>query len=44
MSSERRVALQGVVASLLAAEGFSGIAARRDLRGVERYIAGRLGD
>ncbi len=34
----------GGVASLLAAEGFSGIAARRDLRGVERYIAGRLGD
>lgn len=33
----------GGVASLLAAEGFSGIVARRDLRGVERYIAGRLG-
>jgi hypothetical protein len=26
----------------MAAEGFSAIAARRDLRGVERYIAGGL--
>ncbi|MBI2524400.1 MAG: peptide chain release factor N(5)-glutamine methyltransferase [Candidatus Rokubacteria bacterium] len=34
----------GSVASLLAAEGFSGIEARRDLRGVERYVAGWLGD
>jgi len=34
----------GSLASLMAAEGFSAIAARRDLRGVERYIAGRLGD
>lgn len=32
----------GPLASLMAAEGLSGIAARRDLRGVERYIAGRL--
>jgi len=31
----------GPVASLMAAEGFSGIRARRDLHGVERYIAGR---
>jgi release factor glutamine methyltransferase len=31
----------GPVASLLAAEGFTGIEARRDLRGVERYIGGR---
>jgi len=33
----------GLVASLMAAEGFSGTAARRDLRGVERLIAGRMG-
>lgn len=33
----------GLVASLMAAEGFSRIAARRDLRGVERFIAGRVG-
>jgi len=32
----------GSVASLMAAEGFSGIASRLDLRGVERYVAGRL--
>jgi release factor glutamine methyltransferase len=32
----------GSLASLMAAEGFSAIAARRDLRGVERYIAGGL--
>lgn len=32
----------GAVASLMAAEGFGGISARLDLRGVERYIAGRL--
>jgi len=32
----------GAVASLMAAEGFSGIAARLDLRGVERYVAGSL--
>jgi len=31
----------GPVASLMAAEGFTGIEARRDLRGVERYIAGQ---
>lgn len=31
----------GPVASLMAAEGFSGIRARRDLNGVERYIGGR---
>lgn len=31
----------GPLASLMAAEGFSGIRARRDLRGVERYIGGR---
>jgi release factor glutamine methyltransferase len=31
----------GSVASLMAAEGFSGIRARRDLNGVERYIGGR---
>ena len=30
----------GPVASLMAAEGFSGIRARRDLNGVERYIGG----
>jgi len=30
----------GALASLMAAEGFSGIGARRDLRGVERYIEG----
>ena len=31
----------GPVASLMAAEGFTGIESRRDLPGVERYIAGR---
>lgn len=31
----------GPLASLMAAEGFSGIRARRDLNGVERYIGGR---
>jgi release factor glutamine methyltransferase len=31
----------GALASLMAAEGFSTIGARRDLRGVERYIEGR---
>jgi release factor glutamine methyltransferase len=31
----------GALASLMAAEGFVDIAARRDLRGAERYIAGR---
>ena len=31
----------GPLASLMAAEGFSRIGARRDLRGVERYIEGR---
>jgi release factor glutamine methyltransferase len=31
----------GPVASLMAAEGFSGIRARRDLNGIERYIGGR---
>ena len=31
----------GPVASLMAAEGFAGIKARRDLRGVERYIGGQ---
>ena len=31
----------GPVASLMAAEGFAGIRARRDLNGVERYIGGR---
>jgi len=31
----------GALASLMAAEGFAGIEARRDLTGVERYIAGR---
>jgi release factor glutamine methyltransferase len=30
----------GPLASLMAAEGFSGIRARRDLNGVERYIGG----
>jgi release factor glutamine methyltransferase len=34
----------GPLASLMAAEGFSGIRARRDLRGVERYIGGRWGE
>ena len=34
----------GPVASLMAAEGFSGIDSRLDLRGVERYIAGRTGE
>ena len=33
----------GAVASLLAAEGFEEIAARRDLRGAERYVAARRG-
>jgi release factor glutamine methyltransferase len=33
----------GPLASLMGAEGFMDISARRDLRGVERYIAGRLG-
>lgn len=32
----------GAVASLMAAEGFERLASRTDLRGVERYIAGRL--
>jgi release factor glutamine methyltransferase len=31
----------GPLASFMAAEGFSDIGARRDLRGVERYIEGR---
>jgi release factor glutamine methyltransferase len=31
----------GPLASLMAAEGFSGIRSRRDLNGVERYVAGR---
>jgi release factor glutamine methyltransferase len=30
----------GALASLMAAEGFTGIASRVDLRGIERYIAG----
>ena len=30
----------GPIASLMAAEGFAGIQARRDLNGVERYVAG----
>jgi release factor glutamine methyltransferase len=34
----------GPIASLMAAEGFSGIRARRDLNGVERYIGGRWVD
>ena len=34
----------GALASLMAAEGFSRIGARRDLRGVERYIEGRWAD
>jgi release factor glutamine methyltransferase len=34
----------GALASLMAAEGFSGIGARRDLRGVERYLEGRWAD
>jgi release factor glutamine methyltransferase len=34
----------GPLASLMAAEGFSGIRARRDLTGVERYIGGRWED
>ena len=34
----------GPLASLMAAEGFSRIGARRDLRGVERYIEGRWAD
>jgi methylase of polypeptide subunit release factors len=33
----------GPLASLMAAEGFSGIRARRDLNRVERYIGGRWG-
>ena len=32
----------GALASLMAAEGFTAIASRQDLRGVERYIGGRL--
>ena len=32
----------GALASLMAAEGFSDISARYDLRGVERFIAGRM--
>jgi release factor glutamine methyltransferase len=32
----------GALASLMAAEGFTGIAARRDFRDAERYVAGRL--
>jgi release factor glutamine methyltransferase len=31
----------GPLASRMAAEGFSGIRARRDLNGIERYIGGR---
>jgi release factor glutamine methyltransferase len=31
----------GPLASLMASEGFTGIQARRDLAGVERYIAGQ---
>jgi release factor glutamine methyltransferase len=31
----------GSLASLMAAEGFTGIQARRDLNGIERYIGGR---
>jgi release factor glutamine methyltransferase len=31
----------GPLASLMAAEGFTGIQARRDLRGIERYISGQ---
>jgi len=34
----------GPVASLMAAEGFTEIAARLDLRGVERYVAGRVAE
>ena len=34
----------GPVASLMAAEGFTAIEGRRDLRGVERYIAGQWGE
>ena len=34
----------GPLASLMAAEGFTGIRARRDLNGVERYIGGRWED
>jgi release factor glutamine methyltransferase len=34
----------GALASLLAAEGFTGIESRRDLAGRERYIAGRWSD
>jgi release factor glutamine methyltransferase len=33
----------GALASLMGAEGFTDIAARHDFRGVERYVAGRLG-
>jgi release factor glutamine methyltransferase len=32
----------GDLASLMAAEGFQDLASRRDFRGVERYLAGRL--
>jgi release factor glutamine methyltransferase len=32
----------GALASLMAAEGFTAIASRQDLRGVERYIGGRV--
>ena len=32
----------GPLASLMGAEGFAALQARRDLRGVERYVAGRL--
>ncbi len=32
----------GALASLMGAEGFVAIAARRDLRGAERYVAGRV--
>jgi release factor glutamine methyltransferase len=34
----------GPVASLMAAEGFSGLESRLDLRGVERYVGGRLSE
>ena len=34
----------GPIASLMAAEGFSGIESRLDLRGVERYVGGQLGE
>ena len=32
-----------ITENLLRAEGFTDIAARHDFRGVERYVAGRLG-